>query len=172
MHITTVAVTSEVRVRNRMGQFIEQCDEAAERTVERAVREGATLARAFAPVDTGKLRGSIEPLMLSSRSGIWYADTKYALAQEYGAAPHPITGNPWLSFWWEREGRFFKPAPVFWGWMFTPAEGEKGPSWDDIVKMDHDRVNHPGNRAQAYLRPSYEIIMGKVMRIAAEEYPG
>lgn len=155
------AVSNRVVARNNIGQFIRECEVAAERTIEKAVREGAALSRTFAPVGhkpdlrTIPLKDSIYTKMFGRTSGEWGAAARHALAQEKGAGPHIIAGDPDLSFFWEAKGRRFVPASEFY---HTPG----------LVTI----VNHPGNPAHPYLRPAYEIISQRIMAIARGEYPG
>lgn len=145
-----IAVSNRVIARNSMGQFIAACEKGATATVERAIQKGATLSRAMAPKGhkpdprTIPLAASIKSEMVSATAGHWYADARHALPQELSAAPHEITGR--VSFFWEREGRQWHPG-------------------DNMIQ-------HPGNPAQPYLRPAYKVVMGEIMAIAAEEFPG
>lgn len=142
-----MGVTNSVIIRDSMGRFIRECDEAATDTVKRALQHGEKVARARAPKGkkpdkrTQKLARSIRGYMITDREGVVVADARHALAQELGAGPHPITGD--LSFYWEREQTWFRG----------------------------DRVNHPGNPPHPYLRPAYESMMRRIMQIAREEYP-
>lgn len=144
------AVSNRVIARNSIGQFIRDCEQAAEGTIREAVNDGADLSRNFAPEGakmdprTIPLKESIEAHVLSRTSGNWVATARHALPIELGAVPHPITG--WVSFFWEREGRMWEPGP--------------------------NEISHPGNAPQPYLRPAYEIIMARIMQIADKHYPG
>lgn len=155
------AVSNRVIARNRIGEFIRDCEGAATKTVTKAARKGARLSRDFAPVGhkhdprTIPLKDSIDWRLISRTAAEWYADARHALAQELSASPHVIAGNPDLAFYWEEAGRMFVPASHYYG-------------QPDLVTI----VNHPGNPAQPYLRPAYEIVMGQIMAIAAAEYPG
>lgn len=156
-----IAISNKVIARDNFGRFISECDAAAQRTVERAVGHGANLSRSLAPIGhkidprSIPIKESISSVMVSSREGYWEASARHALAQEFGAVPHVIAGDPNLSFYWEAAGRMFVPAEVFYH--------EPG-----LVTI----VNHPGNPAQPYLRPAYTEVMAEIMAIAAEEYPG
>lgn len=156
-----IGVSNRVIVRNSIGQFIRECEVAAQRTVEDMIKEGARLSRAEAPVGhkhdsrTIPLKDSIKTRMTSRTSGEWYATARHAMPQEKGAAPHVITGSPDLSFYWEAAGRRFIPASVYYG---EPGK----------VSL----VNHPGNPAHPYLRPAYEVVMSRAMSFARKNYPG
>lgn len=144
-----VASSTHVVLRNSMGQFIRDCEEAAGRTIEDAVKEGAQLSRDLAPVGTKvdkrtiPLRDSIEPVVVSRTHGFWQATARHALAIEKGAVPHPISGK--VKFFWEEEGRWWTPG-------------------DNVI-------NHPGNAAQPYLAPAYKVIMKRVPSIMRRYYP-
>ena len=155
-----VAVSNRVIARSAIGRFIEDCSRAAHETVREMVEEGAQLSRDMAPVGvkhdsrTLPLAQSIVPQMFSRTSGGWVATARHSLAQELGARPHTIEGNPDLSFFWEERGRRFIPAQDYYG---RPG----------MVTV----VNHPGNPPQPYLRPAYERIMVRWSRIAKRYYP-
>lgn len=151
-----IAVSNKVFARNSMGQFIAECEAAGTRVVEHAVEEGAKLSRSFAPVGSRPdlrsipLRESIASQMTGARTGHWFSASRHALPVEFGAGPHTIVGHPFLKFYWESAGRWWIP-----GLFGAP-----------------DVVNHPGNPAQPFLRPAYEIVMANVMRWARRYYPG
>ncbi len=145
-----VAVSNRVIARNNFGQFIRDCEQAAEKTVKESIDRGAKLSRDLAPAGnktdsrTPKLKDSIKPEMLSRTSGVWKCTARHALPVETGSVPHEITGD--VLFFWEREGRWWNPG-------------------DNII-------NHPGNAAQPYLRPAYDIVSREMMNIARRNYPG
>lgn len=139
-----VAVSQRVIARNRFGQFRAALSEAATATVKDAIDDGAAASRALAPMDTGRLAGSIESEMTGATSGHWFSDVAYALHQEFGTKRHRQTG--WVNFFWEKAGR---------DWV--PGENE---------------INHPGNPPHPYLRPAYEAVMARIMQIARRNYPG
>lgn len=156
-----ISTTSRVIARNNMGRFISECEQAAERTVERLIEDGVQLSKELAPEGykadprTPPLRAAFFSQMLSRTSGIWGNFARHALPIEFGAGPHEIRGNPSLGFFWEAEGRNWIPAALFY----------KTPGLQDVV-------NHPGNAAQPYLRPAYKEVMGRAMGVADAEYPG
>lgn len=154
-----VAVSNRVIARNGIGQFIRECEMAAEGTIREAVNKGARLSRELAPTGhkddsrTIPLKSSIFPEVLSRTSGRWVATARHALPIELGAAPHIITGN--LAFYWEAAGRNWIPAAAYYG-----------------IPGLQDVVNHPGNAPQPYLRPAYSAVMSEIMEIASRNYPG
>lgn len=156
-----IAVSNRVTARNDIGRFIRECELAGERTIERAVEEGANISRAEAPIGhkhderTIPLNQSIRTRMRGRTSGEWYSTARHALPIEFGAAPHEIVGSPGLKFYWEAAGRMFVPAEIYY---HQPG----------LVTV----VNHPGNAPQPFLRPAYEAVMSKIMAIAKTEYPG
>lgn len=156
-----VATTARVIARNNMGRFISECEQAAERTVERLIDDGVEISKELAPVGykhdprTVPLKAGFFSQMISRTSGMWGNFARHAMPIEFGAGPHLIKGNPSLGFWWMEEGRYWVPAAIFY----------KTPGLQDVV-------HHPGNAAQPYLRPAYKEIMGKAMGVAAQEYPG
>lgn len=156
-----IAVTNQVHARNSIGRFISECEAAATATVQEMVDEGETLSKAMAPVGhkfdprTVTLRAGMFSKMLSRTSGIWGNFARHALPIEKGAGAHVIRGNPALGFFWEAAGRNWIPAAVFY----------HQPGLADVI-------NHPGNAAQPFLRPAYEVISGRAMAIARKHYPG
>lgn len=149
-----IAVSSEVIYRDRTGRFLSAVEAGVTAAVRDTIADGAKLSRRLAPSGskpdprTPKLKDSIDWYMTGSNSGVWVATARHALAIEYGAGPHPITGSPNLQFWWEREGR-----------EFVPGKGV-------------DRVNHPGNAPQPYLRPAYEVVKHRLLTALDRHIPG
>jgi hypothetical protein len=145
-----IATTSRVVARNGIGQFIRECELAAEKTIEEVVKDGENLSKGFAPVGhkadprTPTLREGMFSEVLSRTSGRWGCAARHALPIEKGAGPHAIPGN--VRFFWDAMGRWWVPGT--------------------------NEINHPGNAAQPYLRPAYEIMMGRIVSIAAGKYPG
>lgn len=145
-----IAVSNRVVARNSIGQFIRDCDQAAEATAKELVDRGAELSRKMAPSGhkrdsrTGKLKNSIHTRMLSRTSGEWYAEARHALAIERGAAPHEISGQ--VTFFWDNQGRWWNPGS--------------------------NTINHPGNAPQPYLLPAYQIVAREAMQVAKKHYPG
>lgn len=142
-------MSNRVVSRNGLGQLIRDCEQAGEDTAREAVERGAKLSRAMAPVGTKpdsrtkKLKDSIETHMISATSGVWYSTARHALPVEFSAAPHDISGK--VFFFWEKEGRMWQPG--------------------------ENIIDHPGNPAQPFLRPAYDIVMAQIMEIARREYP-
>jgi hypothetical protein len=156
-----LATSNTVVVRDNMGRFIDQIRAGGERTIDEALERGASLSRAFAPVGakmdsrTTKLKDSIYTVKLSSTSGYWASNARHALPQETGSKRHPITGNPALGFYWEKAGRNWIPAESFYG-----------------IPGLIDYVDHPGNPAQPFLRPAYEIVMKELPEIMRKNFRG
>ncbi len=145
-----IACSNRVISRNGFGRFIAECDAAATATVKQSIEEGADLSRTMAPVGhkidprTVKLKDSISTKMLSSTSGVWTSTARHSLAIEKGASSHTIPGE--VSFFWEKHWRMWEPGP--------------------------NEIHHPGNAAQPFLRPAYEVISHRIMAIARRNYPG
>lgn len=151
-----ITVQNRVVVRNGFGQFISACEAAGQRTADAILEECVEEARQRAPrgpkIDrrTTPLADSFFIKKLSRTSGVFGNFARHALAIEKGARPHPITGSPYLLFYWEEARRMWIPG------LF----GEP------------DVVNHPGNDAQPYMRPAYRVVMKRAMDIARRHYPG
>lgn len=156
----TLAISPRLILRNDLGRFIREVEVAGETLASKLVERGASLSRAMAPVGhkhdrrTIPLRDSIGHEMYSRTAGSWFATARHAMAQEKGGRPHIITGDPHLSFYWEAARRRWIPADEFY----------HQPGLVDVV-------NHPGNPAQPYLRPAYEIVLREAMTVAREVYP-
>lgn len=147
--MASVKCSATVNARNGIGQFTRDCEGAATETVKDAIEEGAAMSRALAPKGhkpdprTVKLTDSITTEMLSRTSGRWTSRARHTLAQEKGAAPHPISGD--VSFFWEKHFR-----------MWHPGDNE---------------IQHPGNAAQPFLKPAYDAVSRRLMAIARRHYP-
>lgn len=152
-------VSNRVTMRDDFGRFIASLGPAGERTIKDAIEEGARLSRADAPVGHKSdsrgvpLKDSIFTRMVSATSGEWYSISHHAAPIEFGARPHPIYGNPDLSFYWEEAGRRFIPASEFY----------RQPGLVTVV-------NHPGNAAQPFLRPARDLIAKRLTQIARKHY--
>lgn len=149
-----IAVSSTVVYRDHMGRFLSAVEAGVTAAVRETIEDGAKLSKRLAPSGakpdprTQKLKDSIDWYMTGSNSGVWVATARHALPIEFGAGPHLISGSPNLLFWWDREGRYY-----------TPSHGV-------------DVVNHPGNAAQPYLRPAYEITKHRLLTALDRHIPG
>lgn len=145
-----IGVSNRVIARNSFGRFIRECEAAGQKTVMEAVELGASLSRSLAPVGpkkdkrTVKLKDSISVKMLSSTSGVWVSSARHTLPIEKGATPHTISGD--VTFFWEKHDRMWNPG--------------------------QNTINHPGNAAQPFLQPAYDIVSKQVIKIADKNYPG
>ncbi|MFD9752666.1 HK97-gp10 family putative phage morphogenesis protein [[Kitasatospora] papulosa] len=100
------------------------------RAVERTRIGVQNEARRRAPVDTGRLRSSIVSRSEGSGRTVGYVvgtNVNYAAAVEYGTAPHVIVPKNGKALYWP---------------------GARHP----VAK-----VNHPGTRAQPFMRPAIEM---------------
>ncbi|MFD4572097.1 HK97 gp10 family phage protein [Streptomyces sp. NPDC058417] len=100
------------------------------RAVERTRMDVQNEARRRAPVDTGRLRSSIVSRAEGGGRNIGYvvgSNVNYAAAVEYGTAPHVIKPKDKKALYWPGAAH-----PVA-------------------------KVNHPGSRAQPFLRPAIEL---------------
>lgn len=155
-----VGFSNRVIARNNIGRFAAACSAAGEETVKELVEEGMKTSRSMAPTGhkadprTTPLRDSFFTQMFSRTSGAWGNFARHALAIEKGARPHPIFGNPALGFFWEAARRRWIPAAIYY----------HDPGAVDVV-------NHPGNAAQPFLRPAYDIVSARAMQIARKHYP-
>lgn len=98
--------------------------------VDRTRMDVQNEARRRAPVDTGRLRSSIVSRAEGSGRSVGYVigtNVSYAAAVEYGTAPHVIKPR-------------YKRA-LFWPGAAHPVA----------------QVNHPGTKAQPFLRPAIEL---------------
>lgn len=100
------------------------------RAVDRTRIDVQNEARRRAPVDTGRLRSSIVSRAESSGRTVGYVvgtNVNYAAAVEYGTAPHVIVPKTKKALYWP---------------------GARHPV---------GKVNHPGTRAQPFMRPAVEM---------------
>jgi hypothetical protein len=100
------------------------------RAVDRTRIDVQNEARRRAPVDTGRLRSSIVSRVEGGGRNLGYvvgSNVNYAAAVEYGTAPHVIKPK-------------YKQA-LYWPGAAHPVA----------------QVNHPGTRAQPFLRPAIEL---------------
>lgn len=81
-------------------------------------------ARALCPVDTGRLKESLDAEVHGKVLRVGSRDVNYCLYVEYGTAPHVITPR--------------NKKALFWPGARHPVA----------------RVNHPGTTAQPFLRPA------------------
>jgi hypothetical protein len=143
-----IAVSNKVIARDEFGRFISECKIAGENTMRDIAEKGADLSRQLAPKGhkpDPRTRRLVEAITSSytATTAHWEADARHAIAQEQGAGPHEISGN--VSFFWEKMGRMWRPGK--------------------------NMIQHPGNRAQPYLRPAYQIMMATWMDYARRYYP-
>lgn len=100
--------------------------------------------RAAAPVDTGRLRDSIElgPVVMAGDkvSVTIGSPLDYALFTDVGTRPHEITGNPLLAFEWPAAGPgvfFFHsvqhPGTTGTDWFGTNDLSVMGNRWSDAL---------------------------------------
>jgi HK97 gp10 family phage protein len=100
------------------------------RAVDRTRIDVQNEARRRAPVDTGRLRSSIVSRTEGGGRQLGYvvgSNVTYAAAVEYGTAPHVIVPKNRKALYWPGAAH-----PVA-------------------------KVNHPGTRAQPFLRPAIEL---------------
>ncbi|MFF8447876.1 HK97-gp10 family putative phage morphogenesis protein [Streptomyces leeuwenhoekii] len=104
--------------------------EDVRRAVDRTRVDVQNEARRRAPVDTGRLRSSIVSRAETSGRSVGYVvgtNVNYAAAVEYGTSPHVIKPTTKKALYWPGAAH-----PVA-------------------------QVNHPGTRAQPFLRPAIEM---------------
>lgn len=160
--------------RDRFGRFAAACSDAARRTVEKTIKEGAKRSRELAPRGraSGRHKGeaplhrTIRWKMTTRTAGIWYAGSRHGLFVEKGTSSHPITGK--LTFYWDG-GYFYWDNPRY-GPIETAGPNEFA-NWSEADGVAW--VRHPGTNARPFLRPAYEeVVRGQMMRIAKREFPG
>ena len=145
-------VTQRVYSRNEFGAFAAAISRAGTATVEEAIKQGADIARHRAPrghkVDkrTIPLHTSIYHEMVTPTQGIFGTrGARHAAAIELGARPHSIGPAKNLRFWWEAEGRFWRPGL--------------------------NEVSHPGNRPYLFLDFARRFVAKQITAIARSKYP-
>lgn len=126
---SSVTINTREYERGLRRYFGRMSDDVA-RAVERTRIAVQNEARRRAPVDTGRLRSSIVSRTEGGGRSLGYvigSNVNYAAAVEYGTAPHVIKPK-------------HKQA-LFWPGAAHPVA----------------QVNHPGTRAQPFLRPAIEL---------------
>ncbi|MEU6229982.1 HK97-gp10 family putative phage morphogenesis protein [Streptomyces sp. NPDC047042] len=111
-------------------RFFGGMSDDVKRAVDRTRMDVQNEARRRAPVDTGRLRSSVVSRAETSGRSIGYvvgSNVNYAAAVEFGTAPHVIKPK-------------YKQA-LYWPGAARPVA----------------QVNHPGTRAQPFLRPAIEM---------------
>lgn len=143
-----VALTPTVTARDEIGRFINLCEAAGVSTLDELADLGMRQARIQAP--KGKKRDRRTPKLVDSLFKLvglntvrWGSTARHALPQETGSVPHDIPGS--VRFWWEREGRMWRPGD--------------------------NTIRHPGNPATHWLSQSYEYVMANALRVARKHYP-
>ncbi|MFJ8144684.1 HK97-gp10 family putative phage morphogenesis protein [Streptomyces sp. NPDC096048] len=111
-------------------RYLGRMSDDVKRAVDRTRVDVQNEARRRAPVDTGRLRSSIVSRAEGSGRSVGYVigtNVNYAAAVEYGTSPHVI-----------------KPVnkrALYWPGAAHPVA----------------QVNHPGTRAQPFMRPAIEM---------------
>jgi hypothetical protein len=138
----------EVRVdaRDHLGQFLAKTHLAAIRTVEETARRSADYARSREPVKTGALRASTQPVVLGSTTGGVVFGTNHWKYQDRGTHPHEITAD--VTFWWERQGRQWRPSG----------------------RMSNQMIHHPGNRAVHFISQTQDYATREFMDAARRNF--
>lgn len=141
-------MSNTVIARDSFGRFVSAIKAGGAEMMADMARDGADLSRAYAPkggkpdARTPRIVDSIFE-QHTSTTAQWGSTARHALPQETGGVPHLQRGD--VSFFWEREGRRWRPG--------------------------QNMINHPGNPAQPYLRPAYENIMARWMDYARRHFP-
>lgn len=99
-------------------------DAAVERMLGNLGEDILADARRFVPVDSGRLRESLDSQVVNRVLRVGSRDVKYSVYVELGTAPHVILPKTKKALYW--------------------------PGADHPVA----RVNHPGTRPSPYLRPA------------------
>lgn len=126
-------VSSQINTRQYergLRRFFGGMSDDVKRAVDRTRIDVQNEARRRAPVDTGRLRSSIVSRAEGGGRQLGYvvgSNVNYAAAVEYGTAPHVIKPR-------------YKQA-LYWPGAAHPVA----------------QVNHPGTRAQPFLRPAIEM---------------
>lgn len=131
-------MSGTVVLRDEMGRFVSHLERGGQDMLAEMAKDGANISRALAPQGhkpdqrTPRIVDSITSSVQGNQAR-WGSSARHALAQEFGARPHPITAE--VEFFWEKHWRMWKPGP-----------GE---------------IDHPGNPAHPYLRPAYDEVMAR-----------
>lgn len=140
-------ISVKANFRDERGRFMAVFDESKFEALNAVAMMGAAVAFDNAPSKTGALKAGIEGYADGNVARVFSHDWKSQLIND-GAPPHPIIGSPWLKFWWDREGREFKPG------------FRRGYPPPDIVK-------HPGFRGFGFMDLALAAIEGGMEDVVA-----
>jgi len=119
----------------------DEIDHAVDRGVEKTATSVESAAKRKAPVETAKLQHSIKMRRLQTRQYIVGTDLSYAPDVEYGTSPHTITAD----------GDYL---------YFQGSDGQL---------IQKKSVEHPGTKAQPFLRPALLEHKSELVRNIEEE---
>jgi len=97
-------------------------------------------AKAIAPVKTSEYQSLIDWRMEGDNSVVVFAGADYSAVVEYGSPAHPIDGNPFLIFYWDKVGK--------------------------MVAMPH--VEHPGTTGQFVLSQAADLIWSQCDKVTRQ----
>jgi HK97 gp10 family phage protein len=129
----TTQVSAQINTRQYergLRRYFGRMSDDVKQAVERTRIDVQNEARRRAPVDTGRLRSSIVSRAEGSGRSVGYVigtNVNYAAAVEYGTSPHVITPR--------------NKRALYWPGAAHPVA----------------KVNHPGTKAQPFLRPAIEM---------------
>lgn len=106
-------------------------------------------AKQRCPVDTGRLRASINHIFKSWSEGYVGTNVEYAPTVEYGSDPYPIV---------PKNGKYLVFDVVDSVQIFNKRTGQPlKKNKENKLKIFTKRVEHKGNVAQPFLEPAFEI---------------
>lgn len=132
-------------------RFIRSVDRSGDRLMEELANKMEAKAKRYAPNRTGRLRNSIQAVMLSNgREVRLFSDVDYAGHMEHGTRPHQISGVK-ANFQW-RGGYFVWNDPDFGPIGKKRRTPTKYANW---TKAGGATVNHPGTRPHRFFARAF-----------------
>lgn len=152
-----ITFTSQaVMERDEFGRFIAKVRSGGADLMEAVATDFEGRARRYAPIRSGRLRRSIQALVLNGyREVRVVSDVPYAKYMEEGTRPHLIRGVR-ANFRYDNNSRYFK-----WNnYRFGPyGSGKEYENWSYAAGAT---VRHPGTRGHFFFKRAYRETMAEV----------
>jgi len=155
--------SQSVMERDEFGRFIAKVRSGGEELMEALATDFEGRARRYAPVRTGRLRRSIQALVINGREVLVISDAPYARHMEEGTRPHLIRGVR-ANFRYDNNSRYFK-----WNnFRFGPYGS--GKPYENWSFEQGATVRHPGTRGYFFFRRAYRETMAEARMRMKEAY--
>lgn len=153
--------------RDNFGRFLRQIESGGERLMEDLAIDFENRARRYAPVRTGRLKRSIQAILLNGYRTIHLvSDAPYARYMEEGTRPHLIRGVR-RNFRWRGKTRLFVWNNPEYGPIGTDNSRYENWTWEGGAT-----VRHPGTRGYFFFRRAYRETMADARISMQRAYRG